>query len=154
MPCAPRSARSERAVTRSDVDHALNARLASECRASSGGQATVELALALPILALLLAALVEVGLVVGDQARLWHAAREAVRVAVVDPDVADVRAAAERAGLRPLQVTVSPEPHLRRQGDPVAVEVRYSPTSRVRLFGAVLERVELTAAGVMRIEQP
>lgn len=126
-------------------------------RAAAGaqaGQATLELALALPVLALLLAALVEVGLVVADQARLWHAAREGARIAAVDPDTADVRAAAERPGLSPLDVDVAPEAHLRRQGDPVTVELRYVPRSRVRLFDAVLDRVELHATGVMRIEQP
>lgn len=127
---------------------------ASATARAEGGQATLELALALPALALLLAALVEVGLVVSDQARLWHAAREAARVAAVDPDHEDVQAAAERPGLRPLRIEVSPEPQLRRQGDPVAVEVSYSPASRVRLFEALLKRVELKATGVMRIEQP
>lgn len=129
-------------------------RAASGPAGTQDGQATLELALALPMLALLLAGLVEVGLIVTDQARLWHAAREAVRTAAVDPDDSDVRAAAERPGLRPLRISVSPPPHLRRQGDPVAVEVRYSPRSRARLFGLLLERVELSAGGVMRIEQP
>lgn len=118
------------------------------------GQATVELALALPILALFLAAIVEVGLIVSDQARLWHAAREAARVAAVDPDLEDVRAAAERPGLRPLDVSASPAPQWRRQGDPVSVEVRYTPRSRLPLFGVLVDRVELSASGVMRIEQP
>src|SRR5688500_2007953 len=118
------------------------------------GQATLELALTLPFLALLLAALVEVGLVVGDQARLWHAAREAARVAAVDADADDVLAAAERPGLRPLHVAVSPTPRSRRQGDPVTVSVTYSPRSRIPLFHSLLERVELEASGVMRIEQP
>ena len=118
------------------------------------GQATLELALMLPVLALLLAALVEVGLVVADQARLWHAAREAARVAAVDADHEDVATAAERPGLRPLDVDISPDSRYRRQGDPVTVEVTYSPESRVALFGSLLERVELKAAAVMRIEQP
>ncbi len=118
------------------------------------GQATVELALMLPMLALLLAAVVEIALVASDQARVWHAVREGVRAAAVDPDVADVRAAAERPGLRPLDISVSPDSQLRRQGDPVTVEVRYSPRARVALFGELLERVRLSAAGVMRIEQP
>ncbi len=121
---------------------------------AEGGQATVELALALPILVLLLAALVEVGLLVADQGRLWHAAREAVRVAVVDPDVADARAAAERTGLRPLDLSVSPEMHLRRQGDPLTVTLRYRPAARVPLFGVFLQRIDLAAQATMRIEQP
>lgn len=119
-----------------------------------GGQATVELALTLPVLVLLLAALVEVGLVVGDQARLWHAAREAARMAAVDPDHEDVLVAAERPGLRPLQVEMTPDPQLRRQGDAVTVEVRYFPAARIPLFRSLLDRVELSARGVTRIEQP
>ncbi len=49
------------------------------------GQATVELALVLPLVALLLLAMVQVGLVVRDQVLLTHAAREAAREAAVDP---------------------------------------------------------------------
>lgn len=123
-------------------------------RRDERGQATLELALALPILALLLAGLVEVGLLVGDQTRIWHAAREGVRVAVVDPDLDEARAAAERSGLKPLEIQVSPAPQFRRQGDPLTVSVRYAPRARVPLFGVLLERVELDARATMRIEQP
>lgn len=114
----------------------------------------MEFALLLPLLALVLAALVEVGLVVADQGRLWHAAREAVRVAVVDPDLDDVEAAAERAGLRPVSVAVDPPAHLRRQGDPLTVTLVHRPRARVPLFGVVLDRVALEAVATMRIEQP
>ena len=118
------------------------------------GQSTVELALLLPVLALLLAALVEIGLLVGDQGRLWHAAREAVRIAVVDPDISDIEEAAERGGLRPIEVTVEPEPHLRRQGDPLTVTLVHRPARRIPLVDRLLERTELTARATMRIEQP
>lgn len=120
----------------------------------AAGQATLELALVLPVLALVLGALVEIGLVVADQGRLWHAAREAARTAVVDPDQRDVEAAAERGGLRPLSVVVDPPPQLRRQGDPLTVTLRHRPQARVPLFGALLDRIELQAAATMRIEQP
>ncbi len=123
-------------------------------RRGERGQATVELALGLPLLVLLLAGLVEVGLLVADQTRIWHAAREGARVAVVDPDSADAVAAAERSGLQPLRVEVSPAPEFRRQGDPLTVTVRYGPKPRVPLFGVLLERVELVARATMRIEQP
>lgn len=118
------------------------------------GQATLELALSLPILALLLAGLVEVGLLVGDQTRIWHAAREGARVAVVDPDLADTTAAAERSGLEPIEVDVSPAPELRRRGDALTVTVAYTPQARVPLFGTLLDRLELNAQATMRIEQP
>ncbi len=123
-------------------------------RRNEAGQATLELALGLPILALLLAGLVEVGLLVADQTRIWHAAREGARIAVVDPDTGDAVDAAERSGLAPLRVEVSPAAQFRRQGDPLTVRVAYSPPARVPLFGVLLRRVELTAEATMRIEQP
>ena len=55
-------------------------------RQREGGQAAVELALALPLLALLALALLQVTLVVRDQVLLTHAAREAAREAAVDPE--------------------------------------------------------------------
>ena len=121
---------------------------------TESGQATLEFALLLPILALVLAAIVEIGMVVADQGRLWHAAREAVRTAVVDPDQSDVEAAAERGGLRPLTVTVDPPSHMRRQGDPLTVKLVHEPRARVPLFDVVLDRIELRATATMRIEQP
>lgn len=123
-------------------------------KGAESGQATLELALGLPILALLLAGLVEVGLVAADQARLWHAAREAARIAVVDPDSSDVQAAAERGGLKPLQVEISPAASERRQGDPLTVNLTYEPAARVPVFGTLLQRVALSAEATMRIEQP
>jgi Flp pilus assembly protein TadG len=128
--------------------------MTSAGRRDERGQATVELALGLPILALLLAGLVEIGLLVGDQTRIWHAAREGARAAVVDPDPDDARQAAERSGLKPLQVEVSPAPQFRRQGDPLTVSVSYTPRARIPLFDVLLERVELDAQATMRIEQP
>ena len=117
------------------------------------GQTTVELALCLPILALALACLVEIGLLVGDQVRLWHAAREGARIAVVDPSMSHVRAAAESSGLRPLEVAVSPGPQERGPGEPLTVSVSYRARTRVPLLGALFER-RLHAAATMRIEQP
>lgn len=126
----------------------------SASRRSEAGQATLELALGLPMLALLLAGLVEVGMLAADQTRVWHAAREGARVAVVDPDAADVREAAERSGLQSLDIGISPEPELRRQGDPLTVTVRYDPEARLPLFGPLVEPVALNAQATMRIEQP
>ena len=50
------------------------------------GQATVELALVLPLVVFGLLAILQVGLVVRDQVAVVHAAREAARAASVDPD--------------------------------------------------------------------
>jgi Flp pilus assembly protein TadG len=123
-------------------------------RRDERGQATLELALCLPFLALVLTAVVEVGALVADDVRLWHAAREAARAAVVDPDPAAARAAAERAGLSRFEMTISPEPAYRVQGGPLTVSLTYEPRTRLPLLGALMRAIELHAEASMRIEQP
>lgn len=117
-------------------------------------QASLELALCLPFVAVLLAALVEVGLLVADQTRLWHAAREAVRVAAVSPDGEEIRAAAETAGLTPLEVSVRPSSTGRVHGEPVTVSLSYRPPGHVPLVGQLIARFDMRAGATMRIEQP
>jgi len=118
------------------------------------GQATVELALCLPIVLFVLGALVEVGLIAADQVRLWHAAREAARVAVVDSDPSAARRAAEGAGFESLSLAIQPEPALRRAGDPLSVTVEYDRPATMPVIGALFERVDLEAHATMRIEEP
>jgi hypothetical protein len=103
---------------------------------------------------LLIASLVQVGVVVGDQVRVWHAAREAVRVAAVDPDADHVRAAAEAGGLQPLVVTISPESERRVQGEPVTVDIRFEGGRRLPLVGHLVGPAVLSAEATMRIESP
>jgi hypothetical protein len=118
------------------------------------GQATVELALSLPLLVILLGFVVEVAMVAGDQVRLWHASREAARAAVVDPDPAAARVAAERSGLSDLSIVIEPEPEYRVQGQPLRVELSMEPQGSVPLIGAAFENLELHASAAMRIEEP
>ena len=119
-----------------------------------GGQATLELALCLPLAAFLLAAVAETGLLVGDQVRLWHAAREAARSAVVDPDPDAARRAVERAGLEGAQVHVSPSGAGRSAGEPLTVRLRLRPGGRTPLVGALFSSIDLHAEATMRIELP
>jgi Flp pilus assembly protein TadG len=118
------------------------------------GQATVELALSLPLVALLLATVVDVAMVAADQARLLHAAREAARTAVVDDDAAEIRAAAENSGLKDVELVVTPKPEMRRQGDPLTVRLSYKPPARTPIVGILFQRITLRAEATMRIEQP
>ena len=118
------------------------------------GQATVELALCLPVVALVLAAVVEVGALASDQARLWHSAREAARVAAVDPDTQAVAVAAGAAGLEDVELVVRPPPTYRIQGDAVTVELSYKPRARVILLAPLVDRMTLSARATMRVEQP
>ncbi len=62
-------------------------------RRDDRGQATVELALVLPIVVLLLAGVVWVGQLMATQVRLEHAAREGARAAVIEPSAASSLAA-------------------------------------------------------------
>jgi hypothetical protein len=123
-------------------------------RRAEHGQATVELALTLPLVALVIGVLVEFGMLVADQARLWHAAREAARVAAVDPDEDHQMHAARDTGLGPLEMNTEPGPNLRVQGEPVEVSLEYSPIGRVPLIGELFENLTLSSSATMRIETP
>ena len=118
------------------------------------GQSTIEFVLLLPFLAAVLAALVEIALLAGDQIRLWHAAREAARVAVVDPDPVQAAIAAESSGLWPLELDIDPDMAHRVQGSPLTVRVRYDPPGHLPLLGLIVRNVDLDASATMRIEQP
>ena len=117
------------------------------------GQATVELALLLPLVALLLLAVVQVAVVARDQVLVAHAAREAVRAAAVDPDVDAARRAAEQAGplaADRLGVEVTGRDGV---GSRVRVVVSYTVPTRLPLVGRALDDVTLTASATMRVER-
>ena len=114
----------------------------------------MELALCLPLLAVVVAAALEVVLLGVDQVRLWHAAREAARVAVVEPDQAEARRAVDRVGLEQVDVSIDPEAAYRVRGRPLEVNLVYHPVGHVPLLSALIERLELRASATMRIEEP
>lgn len=118
------------------------------------GQSTVELALCLPLIVIVLAAVVQVGVISIDNVKVWHAAREAARVAAVDSQRAEIVGAAERSGLDRLDVVVEPADLYRRQGEPVTVTVSYAPSTSVPVIGSLFDKLVLDAAASMRIEQP
>ena len=117
------------------------------------GQAEVELALVLPLLAVLLLVLVQVGLVVRDQILVVHAAREAAREAAVDPSPDAARTAATAAsGLDPsrLDITVADRG---RPGSRVRVTARYRAATEVPVVGAAVGDLRLEASVTMRVER-
>lgn len=122
--------------------------------ASQRGQATVELALCLPLVALLLGVLVQAGMIVSDQTRLWHAADEAARQAVVDPDPSRIEQAAERSGLAPVALSIDPRSPYRSQGQPLTVSLHYRPPALLPVLDPFVGQIELHASATMRIEQP
>jgi Flp pilus assembly protein TadG len=118
------------------------------------GQATLELALVLPIVAVVIGGLVETAMVAGDQLRLWHAAREAARVAVVDSDPSAAQRTIAEQGFAEAEVDVTPSATARLQGEPLTVSVGYRRPARVPVIGRIFNGLELRARATMRIEQP
>jgi Flp pilus assembly pilin Flp len=114
-------------------------------RREERGQAAVELALALPLVALLLLAVVQVGLVVRDQVLVTHAAREAARAAAVGSPARD--AALAGSGLRADRLVVEV-----RRGELVRVTVRYRSPTDLPLVGPLLPDLDLWAKAAMRTE--
>jgi Flp pilus assembly protein TadG len=119
-----------------------------------GGQATIELALALPILVLVILAFLEASLVGADQVRVSHAAREGARVAAVKPETEAIEAAVRASGLSGAEVEIDPPPSQRTQGGAVTVTVRYHPRGHIPLIGELFTNLTLTSEATMRVEVP
>jgi Flp pilus assembly protein TadG len=122
-------------------------------RGSDRGQATVELALCLPFILLLIGSAVEITAVSVDNIRVWHATREAARVAAVEPDPSVATRVATDV-IAPIDISISPPSDARVGGEPVVVEASYRPDADVPVIGQVFERLRLTARVAMRIEVP
>lgn len=119
---------------------------------ADGGQAAVELALVLPLVASLLLAVVQCGLVVRDHILVVHAAREAAREAAVDADPeAPRRAATEGSTLAADRLTVAAGPR-GEAGSRITVEVTYRSPTRVPIVGPLIGDVVVSAKAVMRVE--
>ena len=118
-----------------------------------GGQASVELALVLPLVMILLLAVVQMGLLVRDQILVVHAAREAAREAAVDPAAdAPRRAALASSTLSDSSLTVTSTGR-GAPGSRVRVEVAYRTSSAVPLVGPAVGKLTLRASATMRVER-
>lgn len=122
-------------------------------RRGDEGQASVELALVLPLVALLLLAVVQVALVVRDQVLVVHAAREAARAAAVDPTPRAARQAAlAGAPLAGDRLSLELSGH-GKGGRQVDVEVSYRSPTNASIVGALIPDIVLRAQASMRREQ-
>lgn len=117
---------------------------------SDGGQATVELAVVLPFIVLLAAALIQCGLIVGDQLAVWNAARNAARAASVSPDpqLSAEQAANDAVALRPLQVTLT------TLDDVISAHVAYIDPTDLPFIGLLFPSITLEATVTMPREIP
>jgi len=118
-------------------------------RRRDGGQATVELALVLPVVALLLLAIIQFTVVGHGEVVTVHAAREGARAAAVGADDGAVRAAVVRQSSLPagrVEITVS------RDRETVTVTVRYRQATDIAMVGPLIPDVDHTASATMRRE--
>jgi hypothetical protein len=118
-----------------------------------GGQASVELALVLPLVALVLLLVLQTGLVLRDHLLVVHAAREAARAAAVADDdrgAAARRAAGNAGPLDDGRIQVTTE--LTAQGERVHAHVRYLSTTDVPLIGLLMPDITLHGDASMRVE--
>jgi Flp pilus assembly protein TadG len=118
------------------------------------GSVSVEFAAVLPLVAIALLLVAQMGLLVSEQLTIQHAAREGARAAAVWNDDAKARDAALSAGhLDPGRAVITVSPSTRDVGAPVTVSVRYRP-GEVPLVGRFMPSGwELSATVAMRTER-
>ncbi len=123
-------------------------------RSGEAGQASVELALLLPLVLLLLLAILQVGLLARDVVLVGHASREAARAAAADPAPGAAGTAARHSsGLDPDRLSVA----VSGRGGPgsrVRVTVTYRAPTDVPLVGALLGEPTMRSSTTMRVETP
>ncbi len=118
-------------------------------RHTDRGQATVEIALALPLLCLLLLGVVQVAVVARDRLAVQLAAREAARAAAVSANSSAALMAGRAAvSLGPLQVDVT------EVSGRVRATVSYRDPTDVPLIGVLIPDVTVTASVTMAVEPP
>lgn len=114
------------------------------------GQASLELALCLPLVMLFMLLFVQVAVVVRDQLAVQAAARDGARAAsaAAGATAAATRAARATTGLQPLAVAAA------QSQQAVTVTVRYVQRTTVPIIGPLLPNVTLTATATMVLEPP
>ena len=112
------------------------------------GQATVELALVMPLIIGLLLIILTVGLVVRDQLAVWHAASAGARAASISPHSPDVvqQAVEDEVGLRPLHLRIV------RDDDLITVEAQYPRTINLWLIKHIVPPLTLSASVTMHVQ--
>ena len=114
------------------------------------GQASVELALVLPVVVVLLLAVLQAGVLVRDRLATVHAARVAARAVIVDPTPTAAAAALEAAGGRAGDATAQVGGE-RRAGGYATVTVRLTP-ARLPIVGRVVGATVLTETLTVLVE--
>jgi Flp pilus assembly protein TadG len=121
---------------------------------SARGSVSVEFAAVLPLVAVSMLLVAQIGLLVSEQLAVQHAAREGARAAAVWNDDARARTAALDAGnLDASRTTITISPSHRDVGMPVRVEVRFRPIGMPVVGRFMPSATTLSAAVEMRTER-
>lgn len=113
------------------------------------GQASVEFALVLPLVLLVLLGLLQVGVFVLEKLQVTGAAREGAREAAVTGDRERIKRAAQRSAVgMEIDVSVDRGPE---RGDPAVVAVSARPTE-LPVMGGIVSNLELESSATMRVE--
>lgn len=115
-----------------------------------GGQATVELALVLPVVVVLLLMVVQVGQVVRYRVMVVHTAREVVRAAAVSPAAPGVSEVAERHHLDPQRLRV--EVGAPDEAGFVRATIGYDIATDVALVGRLVPDIGVESTAEMLAE--
>ena len=122
-------------------------------RRGDQGQSTVEFALVLPLVVLVVLFIVQAGLVVRDQLLVSHAAREAARAASVsDSDrLGAAKMAARQAGNLAAE-RVSATTTMVDGDASVRVLISYRSITGIPIIGSLVPDIDLESTVVMRVE--
>jgi len=112
------------------------------------GQATVELALVMPLIIGLVLIILNVGLIVRDQLAVWHAASAGARAASISPNSPDIvqQAVEDEVRLRPLHLQIVRDEQL------ITVEVQYPCTINLWLIKHIVPPLTLSASVTMHVQ--
>jgi len=117
---------------------------------SEKGQASIEFALVLPLVLLVLLGLLQVGVFMLEKLQVSGAAREGAREAAVTSDESRIEQAAKRAAPG-MAISVEVDRGANR-GDPAVVAVSARPTE-LPLMGEVVDGLRLKSSATMRVEK-
>jgi len=111
------------------------------------GQATVEFALALPVVVIIVLGMVQVGVAIRNELAVELAAREGARAAVVSSDPSGAAGRAARSSIRlPIDVSTKTTSH------DVVVTITYTDPTDVPIIGRFLGPSKHSATATMAIE--
>ncbi|MCX7708849.1 MAG: pilus assembly protein [Clostridia bacterium] len=121
------------------------------------GQSTVEAAMILPLVILILTGIIDFGLLFNNYLVIANASREGVRLAsvgsadsVINSSILNMTTTLNQSKM---QVTIAPSQSLRKKGDEISVTIEYENQLLTPVISAIVPNpMHLKARTVMRME--